>query len=71
MFLEAKETDLIVDDVPESELWDISDLREFRTRLVNGGGVGQIVDFGKRVMGIKSPNHLWRRGEGGDETIMN
>lgn len=34
--LEAKETDLRIKDVPESELWDIPNFGEFRVRLVNG-----------------------------------
>ena len=37
--LEAKETDLRIKDVPESELWEIPNLGEFRVRLVNSGGI--------------------------------
>jgi len=45
--LEAKETDLSVGDVPESELWDIAEFEDFKIRLVNGDGVGKVVDFGE------------------------
>lgn len=49
-YLEARETDLTVDDVPESELWDISFFKDFRIRLVNGGdGTGEVVDFAEWV----------------------
>lgn len=34
--LEAKETDLKIGEMPESELWDIDYFGEFRVRLVNG-----------------------------------
>lgn len=44
--IEAAETELRVNDVPEVELWDISDLKEFRVRLVNNGGGADVIDFG-------------------------
>lgn len=45
-YLEAKETNLSVDDVPESELWDISYLADFKIRLINDNGViAEIIDF--------------------------
>ena len=48
-YLESRETDLAVGDVPESELWDISFFKDFRIRLVNGGDdgaeMGDVVDF--------------------------
>ncbi len=47
--LEAKQTDLSVDDVPESELWNITEFTDFRIRLVNGEGVAKVVDFGEWV----------------------
>ncbi len=43
--LEAKQTDLSVGDVPESELWDITEFADFRIRLVNGEGVVRVIDF--------------------------
>lgn len=48
-YLEVRETDLDVDDVAESELWDISFFKDFRIRLVNSGEMGEIVDFAEWV----------------------
>ena len=45
LIIEAKETDLNIDDVPESELWDISYFEDFRVRLVNGSGKAEIIDM--------------------------
>jgi hypothetical protein len=36
--LEAEETDLKIEDVSESELWDIDYFGEFRVRLVRDSG---------------------------------
>lgn len=44
-YLEARETDLSVDDVEESEIWDIVEFEDFKIRLVNGSGVAKLVDF--------------------------
>lgn len=41
----AIETDLTMNDVPESELWDISYFGDFRIRLVNYGGVAEIINM--------------------------
>ena len=43
--LEARETDLRVADVPDSEVFQIDDFSDFKVRLVNGSGVAKIVDF--------------------------
>lgn len=41
----AIETDLTMNDVPESELWDISYFEDFRVRLVNCSGKTEIIDM--------------------------
>ncbi|RKI37002.1 hypothetical protein D7V86_24485 [bacterium D16-51] len=43
--LEAEETGLRVDDVPESELWGVSELKEFKVRLANGKGKADVIDM--------------------------
>ena len=35
-YLEARETDLTVGDVEESELFPVEEFAEFRVRLING-----------------------------------
>lgn len=45
MTVEAVQTDLTVNDVPESEVWDISEFRNYKVKLVNNGGKAEIVDF--------------------------
>lgn len=45
MTIEAIETDLSVTAVPECELWDISEFERYKVKLVNNGGMGEIVDF--------------------------
>lgn len=44
-YLEAKQTDLNIDDVPECEVWDISYFEDFRVRLVNRKGEAKIIDM--------------------------
>lgn len=51
--LEAEEAGLRVGDVPESELWDISELKEFKIRLVNNGSRADVIDMAE-----------WRKGHG-------
>ena len=43
--LEARETDLRVTDVPDSEVFQIEDFSDFKVRLVKGSGVAKIIDF--------------------------
>ena len=47
--IKAIETDLSIADVPENELFPVEELREFRIRLCNGGGMRDIVDFAEWV----------------------
>jgi len=47
--IEAKETDLSVGDVSQSELWDISEFEDFHVRLVNSDGMARVIDFGEWV----------------------
>ena len=51
--LEAKGTELCVGDVPESELWGVSELEEFKIRLVNNGCKADVIDMAE-----------WRKGHG-------
>lgn len=47
-YLEARKTDLTDGDIPDSELWEISFFKDFKVRLVNAGGagdMGEIIDF--------------------------
>lgn len=39
------ETDTTITDIPENEVFPIEGFREFKIRLHNGGGMGEIVDF--------------------------
>jgi len=48
-YIEAKEAELRVGDVPESELWDIAEFEDFHVRMVNGDGMGKVIDFGEWV----------------------
>ena len=47
MTIEATETGLTSADVPECELWDIGEFERYKVRLINNGGMGEIVDFEK------------------------
>ena len=45
MTVEAVETDLTMDDVPESEVWDIGEFEHYKVKLINSGGKVDIIDF--------------------------
>lgn len=47
MMIEAVETKATAINVPEDGLWDISELRNYRVKLVNNGGQAEIIDFAK------------------------
>lgn len=45
MTIEAIETNLTAADVPEDELWDFSEFKDYRVKLINNRGVAEIVNF--------------------------
>lgn len=45
LILEAIQTDLPITDVPDNELFPIEEFGEFRIRLHNAGGMGEVIDF--------------------------
>ena len=53
MEIEASETDLTIDDVPECEVWDLEEFKNYKVKLINGSGKAEIVDFSDWVNGHK------------------
>lgn len=53
MKLEAVETNLAANDVPEDELWDLEEFGNYEVKLVNNGGKAKIVDFKRRAVNKK------------------
>ena len=45
MSIRVVETDNSITDVPENEIFDFNDLKDFRLRLINNGGKAEIVNF--------------------------
>ncbi len=45
MTIEAIETKLTATDVPEDELWDLEEFKDYRVKLINNGGQAEILDF--------------------------
>lgn len=45
MTIEAIETNLTATDVPEDELWDIEEFKDYKIKLINNGGQAEILDF--------------------------
>lgn len=54
MKIEATETNLTVDDVPEYELWDVGEFKNYKVKLINGSGKAEIVEFGEFRKGKKT-----------------
>lgn len=52
--LEARETNLKVTDVPDSEAFPLEDFSDFKIRMVNGSGIAKIIDFEEWVKKRKS-----------------
>lgn len=42
------ETDLKPSDVPESEIFELSDFKDFDIKLENGGEMAKIIEFPRR-----------------------
>ena len=51
--MEASETNLLVSDVPEEEVFRLDELQEFRISLKNGKGVAEVVNFADYVKNRK------------------
>lgn len=47
MSIEAVETELSADDVPENEIWDIGDFRNYKVKLINNNGATEIINIEK------------------------
>ena len=45
MTVEAVQTDLAVNDVPESEIWDIEEFKNYKVKLVNNEGMAEVIDL--------------------------
>lgn len=45
MTVEAIQTDLIMDEVSENEVWDIGEFKDYKVKLINNRGQAKIVDF--------------------------
>lgn len=45
MTVEAAQTDLTMNDVAESEVWDIAEFKDYKVKLINEGGQAEVIDF--------------------------
>ena len=45
MKIEAVQTDLTMDDVPDSEVWDIEEFKNYKVKLINNSGQAEVIDF--------------------------
>lgn len=49
MTVEAIQTDLIMDEVSENEVWDIGEFKDYKVKLINNRGQAKIVDFNEWI----------------------
>lgn len=49
MTIEAKETDFTTADVPEDELWNVSEFKDYKIKLINNVGRAEIMEFEKWI----------------------
>ena len=47
MTVEATETNLKINDVPESEVWDIGEFEHYKVKLINNNGAAEIINIEK------------------------
>lgn len=47
--IEAIETTLSIANVPKNEVFPVEEFGEFRVKLHNGGGIGEVIDFAEWV----------------------
>lgn len=52
--VQAAETDYFITDIPENEVFDISELKEFKITLINKMGQAEVIDFVKWKRSHKS-----------------
>lgn len=45
LIIEGVECDLDISDIPEEEIFNIEQFKDFRIKLINGGDEGEIIDF--------------------------
>ena len=51
MTIEATRTDLSIADIPENEVFPVDEFGEFRIRLINDDGRGDVADFAEWIKG--------------------
>ena len=47
MEIEAVQTNLAVDDVPECEVWDLEEFKNYKVKLINNNGAAEIINIEK------------------------
>lgn len=52
--IQAAETNYSVTDIPENEVFDLSELKEFKITLINKRGQAEVIDFVKWKSNHKS-----------------